>query len=390
MTDPLARWGLTPVINASGTMTDLGASRVSPEVRAVVDAILARFVMIDELQDRASEVIAQATGAEAGTIVGSSAAGIAQVIAALLAGEDIARVEALPASGPERPRVIVQAGHLINYGAPVAQAVWMTGAEVDAIGTAARCELAHMRLALADGAAAVLHIVSHHTVREGELPLDLVIAEARAAGVPVIVDMASEYDLTGPIAGGAAAAIYSAHKFLGGPTAGIVAGNAALIRAVRAQNAGLGRKMKVGKEGIAGAMAALDAWARRDHAAEAAREDGIVAGWEAALAGLTGVAIARHRDWTGNPITRLELRLTPEAPCFAWELAARLKSCDPSIHLRDDLAEHGLLYLDPCNVTEEEAQTVSEAIRATLDAFARDGTGRKRSWSDVKAGRDAS
>ena len=151
MTDPLARWGLTPVINASGTMTDLGASRVSPEVRAVVDAILARFVMIDELQDRASEVIAQATGAEAGTIVGSSAAGIAQVIAALLAGEDIARVEALPASGPERPRVIVQAGHLINYGAPVAQAVWMTGAEVDAIGTAARCELAHMRLALADG-----------------------------------------------------------------------------------------------------------------------------------------------------------------------------------------------------------------------------------------------
>jgi seryl-tRNA(Sec) selenium transferase len=32
----MERWGLTPVINAAGTMTTLGASRVAPEVRAAV------------------------------------------------------------------------------------------------------------------------------------------------------------------------------------------------------------------------------------------------------------------------------------------------------------------------------------------------------------------
>jgi len=41
-------------------------------------------------------------------------------------------------------------------------------------------------------------------------------------GVPVIADLASEYDLRGFLAAGADVAIYSAHKFLGGPTAGIV------------------------------------------------------------------------------------------------------------------------------------------------------------------------
>ena len=47
-------------------------------------------------------------------------------------------------------------------------------------------------------------------------------------------------------------ALYSAHKFLGGPTAGIVAGRKDLVRAAFLQNHGIGRGMKVGKEGIVG------------------------------------------------------------------------------------------------------------------------------------------
>ena len=66
---------------------------------------------------------------------------------------------------------------------------------------------------------------------------------------------------TGFVAAGADVAIYSAHKFLGGLTAGIVAGKKELIRAAYLQNAGIGRGFKVGKEGIVGAITALDAWA---------------------------------------------------------------------------------------------------------------------------------
>ena len=55
------RLGLTPVINASGTMTSIGASRVVPQAAAAVGEILTEFVDIASLQARASAVIAKAT-----------------------------------------------------------------------------------------------------------------------------------------------------------------------------------------------------------------------------------------------------------------------------------------------------------------------------------------
>jgi D-glucosaminate-6-phosphate ammonia-lyase len=143
--------------------------------------------------------------------------------------------------------------------------------------------------------------------------------------------------------------------------------------------------MKIGKEGILGAVAALAAWRRRDHAGERAREEAIVAGWIGALDGLPGLAVAPHDDWTGNPITRVELRLDPpRAGLFAWELAERLMDGDPRIAVRDDLAEHQRLYLDPCNLTETEAETVARVLRDNAGGRASLGDGRRVSWSEVK------
>ncbi|MEL6964176.1 MAG: hypothetical protein AAFO01_15590, partial [Pseudomonadota bacterium] len=222
--DPFERWNLTPVINASGTMTSLGASRVQPETRALVDQILASFVDMDMLQSRAGAVIARLTGAEAGCVTACSAAGMAQAVAACMTGSDLARIEALPRVDGEN-RVILPMGHMVNYGAPVDQAIRLAGAEVVPIGTAAACETWHLRRALEDGAKAAMYVVSHHTVRENELPMDLFIDLCGEHNVPVIVDMASEYDLRGPIALGASIVIYSGHKFLSGVTSGIVAGS---------------------------------------------------------------------------------------------------------------------------------------------------------------------
>ena len=360
--DPFQRWNLAPVINASGTMTSLGASRVQPETRALVDRILASFVDMDELQARASAVIARLTGAEAGCITGCSAAAMTQAVAACLTGADLARIEALPATDCEK-RVILPMGHMVNYGAPVDQAIRLAGAEVVPIGTAATCETWHLRSALEEGAAAAMYIVSHHTVRENELPMGVFIGLCREHNVPVIVDMASEYDLRGPIALGASIAIYSGHKFLSGVTSGIVAGSEDLVRALYLQHRGIGRTMKAGKESIVGAMAALELWETRDHDAERAREEARVGRWLEAISSIPGLDLSRHADWTRNPITRLKILVHPEeARAYAWEVAAQLAVRNPRIILRDDLVEHGELYLDPCNVTDDEAEIVADAI----------------------------
>jgi L-seryl-tRNA(Ser) seleniumtransferase len=386
MSDVMKRWGLTPVINATGTMTSLGASRVAPEVRAAVDDVLGRFVRIEELHALANRTIRKATGAEAGYVTSSSSAAITLACAAALAGDDLDAIEALPFAKCEK-RVAVMMSHMVNYGGSVPQAVAASGAEVVPLGTAALCETYHLKAAIRDGLAAAVYVVSHHTVREGELPMDLFIAICRSHSVPVIVDMASEYDLTRAVALGADAVIWSGHKFLGGPTSGIVAGRARMIRAMILQNRGLGRLMKAGKEAIVGAVAALEAWGKRDHAAEAAREAAIVAGWLADLAALQGVTARRHADWTGNPIIRVRLKLDPDAGLYAWELASRAMAGNPAVALRDDLSMHHLIFLDPCNLTVKEAPIVSTRIREICEAARAEGDGLKRSWSEEKAAR---
>ena len=62
--------GLGRVINVSGTMTGLGASRAHPEVSAATANSMGHFVRMHELQARASATIAALTGAEAGCIQG--------------------------------------------------------------------------------------------------------------------------------------------------------------------------------------------------------------------------------------------------------------------------------------------------------------------------------
>ena len=68
--------GLRTVINASGTLTRLGGSRMAPEVLAAMAEAAASFVPIDALQARAGEIIAEVTGAEAGYVVTGAAAGL--------------------------------------------------------------------------------------------------------------------------------------------------------------------------------------------------------------------------------------------------------------------------------------------------------------------------
>ena len=68
--------GLRPVINASGTMTFLGASIVVPEAIEAMARVLPQFVEIGDLQRKASAAIARLTGAEAGTVTASTASGI--------------------------------------------------------------------------------------------------------------------------------------------------------------------------------------------------------------------------------------------------------------------------------------------------------------------------
>src|SRR5918994_5249075 len=98
--------GLHTVINAAGTLTRLGGSRMSPEVLAAMAEASASFVHLDQLQAKAGEVIARITGAEAGYVTTGAAAGLALGTAACVVGMDVAAMDRLPDTTGLRNEVI--------------------------------------------------------------------------------------------------------------------------------------------------------------------------------------------------------------------------------------------------------------------------------------------
>ena len=360
--------GLRPIINVSGTMTSLGASIVVPEAVATVSAILPQFVEIGDLQKKASRTIARLCGTEAGFVTASCSAGITLAVAGAMTGCDLAAVERLPDTDRLKNEVLIMTGHMVGYGAPVEQGIRLSGAKVVPVGQATSAHGYQLNGAINERTAAAVYVVSHHTVQYGQIPLKEFVEICHARGVPVIVDAASEYDLKGFLATGADIALYSSHKFLGGPTGGIVAGRTELVRATYMQNMGIGRGMKIGKEGILGTIAALEAWEKRDHAAVRERETRYLELWEQTLSGRPGVTPIREADPTNNPLDRLKVAIEPKgAHITAWDLADALAAGQTPIIVRDHEVEHGYFYLDPCNLHPGQETVVAERLVEELD-----------------------
>ena len=359
---------LRHVINVSGTMTGLGASIVVAEAIQARTSILPKFVEIDELQKRASRVIGRLCNAEAGFLTASCSAAITVTVAGAMTGSDLFAVEQLPDTTGLRNEVVIMTGHMVSYGAPVEQSIRLAGAKVVAVGQSTRALGYQLAGAITDRTAAAVYVVSHHTVQYGLLTLNEFAAICHSRGVPVIVDAASEYDLTGFLKNGGDLVLYSSHKFLGGPTGGIVAGRKDLVRAAYMQNNGIGRGMKVGKESIVGAIAALQTWEKRDHPGIREREQRALNLWQDKLSQRPGVRAEIVADTTGNPLDRLKVSINPEITNItAWDLADALARGVTPVIVRDHEVEHGFFYLDPCNLHPGQEEIVLKRFVEELD-----------------------
>ncbi|OBQ78960.1 aminotransferase class V-fold PLP-dependent enzyme [Mesorhizobium sp. WSM3873] len=377
------RLGLRPIINVSGTMTTLGASIIVPEAISAMAEIASQWVEMDDLQRAASAVVARLTGSEAGFITACCASGITMAIAGAMTGTNLLAIERLPDDTEGlKSEVVIQLGHIVNYGAPIDQSIRVAGAKVIPAGTVSVTQDYHVREAINERTAAALYVVAHHTVQYGMLSLEEFCEICHAKNVPVIVDAASEYDLRTFLAQGADIVVYSGHKFLSGPTSGIVTGRKDLVRAAYLQNRGVARAMKVGKESIAGTMAALDAWEKRDHAGIRRREEAALDLWKDALQGIPGIGAEIVPDPTANPLDRLQVFVRPESRFTAAGLASALAAGSPPVIVRNHEVERGHFFLDPCNLHPGEAEIVAECLRAVLTASERPADAMKAARKD--------
>jgi L-seryl-tRNA(Ser) seleniumtransferase len=238
---------LRPVINATGVIvhTNLGRAPLAEPACARVAALAAGYTNLEydlaagargRRDVHAESLLCRLTGAAAAVVVNNNAAATLLALAAIASGRE----------------VVISRGELVEIGGGfrVPDVMAQSGAILREVGTTNRTRAADYATAVGDRTAAILRVHPSNFRIEGftERPtLSELVAIGQRFGVPVLEDLGSGY--LGPtgrtaalgdepvvassVGTGADVVMFSGDKLLGGPQAGILAGTAAAIAAVR-------------------------------------------------------------------------------------------------------------------------------------------------------------
>ncbi|GMA48944.1 selenocysteine synthase [Alicyclobacillus contaminans] len=362
------KWGLKEIINASGKMTALGASAITHTVAEAMGQAASSFVKIDDLFVAAGKPIAEATGAEDGCPTTGAAAGIAISVAAVIAGTNLSLIERIPDTEGLKNQIIIQKGQSVNFGAPIRQMIAIGGGRVVEVGQANLVEPSHIEDAITENTAALIYIKSHHAVQKGMVSLEDMIAIAKRHGVPLIVDAAAEEDLRKYIRLGADLVLYSGGKAIGGPTSGFICGRHDLIEACRAQYKGVGRPMKIGKEGIVGLLTALEEYLAWDATGSVRRQQNESMRWLVGeLQGIPGVTCELRQDEAGRQIYRAYIQIDATiVGKTALDVIRELESGDPAIYTRNHYANVGCIAIDPRPLFPGQEKVIARELKRIL------------------------
>ncbi|MGV3344751.1 DgaE family pyridoxal phosphate-dependent ammonia lyase [Enterobacteriaceae bacterium LUAb1] len=362
------KYGLKQVINASGRMTILGVSTPEAGVVKAVEYGLEHYFEMKELVNKTGAYIARLLNAEDAVVVSCASAGIAQSVAAVIVKEDAWLLDNLHAAPLTIPHeIVIPKGHNVNFGAPVGTMVQLGGGRLVEAGYANECSSAQLAAAISDKTAAILYVKSHHCVQKSHLSVAQAAEVARLHNVPLIVDAAAEDDLQSYYQMGADLVIYSGAKAIEGPTSGLVLGKKQPVSWVKLQSNGIGRAMKVGKEGILGLTHAIENVVTQSKVSGAQLTERMTP-FIKNLNNLAGVSARVVWDAAGRDIARAEIHFDETVTGkSASALVQALKEGDIAIYFRGYKANEGIVEADVRSVTPQQLDLIYRAIRALLE-----------------------
>lgn len=367
MTSVYEKYGLKQVINASGRMTILGVSTPSAAVAETVHYGLGHYFEMKDLVNKTGAYIAHLLNCEDAVVVSCASAGIAQSVAGVIVKDNDGLLENLHAAPLNVPHdIVLPKGHNVNFGAPVGTMVALGGGRIIEAGYANECSAEQLSAAVTPQTAAILYIKSHHSVQKSHLSVEQAVAVARKHGVPLIVDAAAEEDLLAYTALGADLVIYSGAKAIEGPTSGLVIGKKQQIEWVKRQSQGIGRAMKVGKEGILGLTQAIENYLIQEKVSGAQMVEKMTPFIEN-LNDLHGITARVVWDAAGRDIARAEIHFDESRIGMrTGEMVQALKTGEQAIYFRGYKANEGLVEVDVRSVSIEQLNTIFKSIQALL------------------------
>ena len=388
--------GLSPIINASGTVTRLGGAPLPEEVVAAFAAAAQQWVPLEHLQASASRRIAELTGAEAGLVTAGSAAALTLGTAAILAGGDLGRMERLPDCRGFPHEMVVAREHRSGYDHAVraagARLVEVGFNEVVAGAGVRRAEAWEYEAAFSERTAGVLYVFAAGSAP----PLQEVVARAHRHQLPVLVDAAGELpprsNLRLAETSSADLVAYSGGKAIRGPqSTGILCGRRQWISSAalqmldmgdhqqlwdppaelidRAQlegipRHGIGRGLKVSKEEIVALLVALDLFARGDYLGDLVDQRQWLQTIVDAVGDTATVCTVRGAESDERPpVLEIDLAATGRD---AFEVCRRLRGGDPPIYVSHGELAAGKLIIHPICLDATMAVTLGRRLREEL------------------------
>jgi L-seryl-tRNA(Ser) seleniumtransferase len=368
---PARAAALTPVINATGVLVHTNLGR-APLSAAAVDALAAAAGYCDVEFDLASGARARrgagALDALARAVPAAGAVAVVNNNAAALV------LAATALSGPDADEIVISRGELIEIGDRfrLPDLLVSTGARLREVGTTNRTALEDYATAVGPRTAFILKVHPSNFRIEG-FTAAVEVSRLAGLGPPVVFDIGSgllaphpllpdEPSAATALRDGAALVTASGDKLLGGPQAGLLLGQADLVR--RLTRHPLARALRVDKLTLAALEATLAgppppvaAALAADPASLFSRAERVVA--RLVPAGLDARAVAAKAAVGGGGAPGVELESA--AVSLPESLTVPLRAGEPAVVGR---LEGGRLLLDLRSVPPGDDDALMTAILA--------------------------
>lgn len=309
------------------------------------------FARISDLQSRANDLIADATGADAGYVASGASAVMTLAAAATIAGDDLGTMARLPDTEEIADGIVMARTHRTGYdhafrlaGATIVD----VGSNDSHLGTESRnVEPWAVTDAIGEDTVAIGDVQKEYTEPE----LDTVVEIAHDHDVPVIVDAAAELpplaNLERFVEWGADMVVFSGGKAVCGPQpTGFLASREEYIRSAAAQH--------------------LDMHAHQE--AKVAEWTGRVERIATSLDSLDGVSTGVTGDDKISDAPKLRLTIDSDlAGTSATELVRDLREENPRVFVGADGVDGGQITINPMCLTDDGADYVAERVRSNIE-----------------------
>jgi L-seryl-tRNA(Ser) seleniumtransferase len=299
------RLGVKHIINATGTVTNLGGSLMPPEVAAAWLDASRHFVNLLDLHDKVGDKIARLIGVEAALVTTGASGALLLGTAAVVTRGDRDAIRRLPNTTGLRNEVILQRSHHSCYDNQLTD----VGVRLVDVETAAD-------VARAVGDRTALMFFMNHAEADGRIGRAEWIELARRHQVPTLLDAAADVPPLDRLAGynrmGFDLVAFSGGKAIRGPNdTGLLLGRRDLIAAGKL-NANphcgtIGRMMKVSKEDMIAVLAAVERFVHLDHDAERREFERRIGVMEDAVRDIPTVELERIVPAIANHVPHLQI-----------------------------------------------------------------------------------